>query len=340
MMHPSLIHMSQFAPVLTLLSDIGAPAEKLLDAAMVPRSVLEDASEFVHARQAWSFVDKASTSQGIPDFGWQVMEAAAIESCGGWARHVVRGPTLRDAIRALSFWYPKEVPIVRTGLSDGGDHAWLWRVRLGDLHREAGAEQIEQFSLGRLVKVVRLAGGQSWVPTHVKLESPRRDSRLTPDALPGAQIQYAQPCIAIAVPWEMLDQRLPIMEPRGATPGRADEPADPGREFTRQLQRLLAPLVGQAPVSLRFAADLVGASERTLRRRLTEEGSGWRELIDDLHVHACLPLVTDPDVPLTEVALTLGYSDQSHFTRAFVRWTGDTPSALRLRHATNPPPRR
>jgi AraC-like DNA-binding protein len=43
-------------------------------------------------------------------------------------------------------------------------------------------------------------------------------------------------------------------------------------------------------------------------------------------------IVKTTDKPLSEVALDVGFSDQSHFTRLFVRVTGETPRAFRHRH--------
>jgi AraC-like DNA-binding protein len=53
-------------------------------------------------------------------------------------------------------------------------------------------------------------------------------------------------------------------------------------------------------------------------------------LIRRIHVGA--ELVRDTDRSVADIAAAVGFSDQSHFTRTFVRITGDTPSAFRRRH--------
>jgi AraC-like DNA-binding protein len=328
-----MIDMSQFVPFLDLLSRTGAPIEKILDGAKIPRSILDDPRGFVPAVQAWAFADLSADSLGAPDLGWQVSNRAPLKRMGTWAAHVARAHTLREAIEALTFWYPKEVPLVRTGLSDGGAHAWLWRVRLADLDRDRGAELVEQFTVNRLIKVVRLAGGEDWLPTHVKLETRRGVSRLASNALSEARIEFNQPCIAIAVPRELLDRSVIRHAPLASMVEQEARPQEPGTAFTQVLSHLLKPLVGETPVSLDLAAQLAGTSARTVRRRLKEEGSGWRTLHDDLLVHASLPMLIEPTTPIAEIALRLGYSDHAHFTRAFKRWTGQAPSELRQRHA-------
>jgi hypothetical protein len=70
--------MTQFSPFLSLLSEIGAPVEKLLEAAKLPRSVYDNPVGFVSAHSSWDFVNRAAKSQGIPDLGWRVIEEAVL----------------------------------------------------------------------------------------------------------------------------------------------------------------------------------------------------------------------------------------------------------------------
>jgi AraC-like DNA-binding protein len=70
-------------------------------------------------------------------------------------------------------------------------------------------------------------------------------------------------------------------------------------------------------------------SPRTLQRHLSEEGTGFSELLDALRHELALEYVRDMQRPLGEVAYLLGYSELSAFLRAFKRWTGKTPSDLR-----------
>lgn len=71
---------------------------------------------------------------------------------------------------------------------------------------------------------------------------------------------------------------------------------------------------------------------RTMQRRLEREGVSYRAVLDQArYVRARELIVWHRDVSLTEIAYELGYGDQAAFSRAFRRWSGEPPSALRLR---------
>lgn len=80
-------------------------------------------------------------------------------------------------------------------------------------------------------------------------------------------------------------------------------------------------------------AAALGTSERSLRRRLQEEGRGFRELVDEVRFVKAKQLLRE-DLPVDAVAQALGYSESAAFIHAFRRWAGVTPAAWRRQ----PPP--
>jgi AraC-like DNA-binding protein len=67
-------------------------------------------------------------------------------------------------------------------------------------------------------------------------------------------------------------------------------------------------------------------STRTLRRRLSEEGSSYREIVDEVRADLARHHLAREKRDIDDVAFLLGFSDQSAFTKAFRRWTGRTPA--------------
>jgi AraC-like DNA-binding protein len=93
---------------------------------------------------------------------------------------------------------------------------------------------------------------------------------------------------------------------------------------------------GQCTIE-RCAAKLE-ASARTIQRRLIEKGLRFSQIVEEERVEAAKRALVRTCHSLSDVALNLGYSDQSSFGRAFKRWTGWTPQAFR--EARGMPPSR
>jgi AraC-like DNA-binding protein len=76
-------------------------------------------------------------------------------------------------------------------------------------------------------------------------------------------------------------------------------------------------------------ASELGMSDRTLQRRLNEEGTNFKQLLTVARREQALLYLSDPTIDLKEVAYLLGYEEQNSFYRAFRLWEGDTPSHWR-----------
>ena len=87
-------------------------------------------------------------------------------------------------------------------------------------------------------------------------------------------------------------------------------------------------------------AQELGMSERTLQRRVTDEGKNFRELLIEARQELGRRLLADPSAEINEVAYLLGFQDTSSFHRAFRDWEGVTPNRWReLNAAENPAPK-
>lgn len=76
-------------------------------------------------------------------------------------------------------------------------------------------------------------------------------------------------------------------------------------------------------------AGHINLSERTLRRRLAQRDTSFRELRDTTRCARALDLLANTGMTISEVAQALGYADARSFRRAFKRWTGALPTAAR-----------
>jgi AraC-like DNA-binding protein/mannose-6-phosphate isomerase-like protein (cupin superfamily) len=93
-----------------------------------------------------------------------------------------------------------------------------------------------------------------------------------------------------------------------------------------------------ASVTLTDVCNAVGASERTLRRCFVSvTGMSWRQYLQESRLLKAMALLAGNDDNLITIAMAVGFESASAFTRAFGRYTGESPHAYRQRIASGPP---
>lgn len=83
---------------------------------------------------------------------------------------------------------------------------------------------------------------------------------------------------------------------------------------------------------IRSVATELAMSERSLQRKLTDEGVTFQALLSDTRHELALEYLSDPALEIMEVAYMLGYEDQNSLFRAFRQWEDQTPSEWRAEH--------
>ena len=92
----------------------------------------------------------------------------------------------------------------------------------------------------------------------------------------------------------------------------------------------VARMLSEGVPALSLIASNLGMSARTLQRRLSDQGQSYQGLVDLARQELAEQLLRDTDYSLAEIAFLTGFSEQSGFTRAFKRWSGQTPRSYRL----------
>lgn len=83
--------------------------------------------------------------------------------------------------------------------------------------------------------------------------------------------------------------------------------------------------------TISFIAKQLGMSARTLQRKLSDNGYTYQQLIDDSRRELAERLLQESNYSLADVAFMTGFTEQSTFTRAFKRWSGQTPRSFRIK---------
>ncbi len=98
--------------------------------------------------------------------------------------------------------------------------------------------------------------------------------------------------------------------------------------IAEQTLRLMRKLEGQYP-QMPQIANMLNLSPRTYRRRLDEEQQSFQKLLDQVRAEHATRYLQNTRLPLSSIAYMVGFSDASNFRRAFIKWTGKTPRAVR-----------
>lgn len=100
-------------------------------------------------------------------------------------------------------------------------------------------------------------------------------------------------------------------------------------EIVEQVRKAISRALREGePVIERISRQLK-LSPRTLQRRLQDAGTSYRNELNVVRHELALSYLNDPGLQVVDVAMLLGYSEHSAFTRAFKEWSGVTPAQAR-----------
>jgi AraC-like DNA-binding protein len=84
-------------------------------------------------------------------------------------------------------------------------------------------------------------------------------------------------------------------------------------------QMILNDFKGRTP-SIEIAASKLNMTPRSLQRKLKDDGTGYREIVNNLKKDLAQTILAQPEFRVGEVAEILGYSDSSSFRKAYKKW--------------------
>lgn len=136
----------------------------------------------------------------------------------------------------------------------------------------------------------------------------------------------------IRMPASYLDIALPLADPMAFQQALAQcelERLRFSHGISDILQRVKSELVllpYQGYPTLEQIAEKLDMSGRTLKRRLQEVGCSFLQVLDEVKQQDAIRLLAHAGLDIQQVASTLGYENPTNFSRAFKKWTGNTPS--------------
>jgi AraC-like DNA-binding protein len=182
------------------------------------------------------------------------------------------------------------------------------------------------------IHIVRRFAGANWSPPVIAFEANYAPSIEVQNFWPNTRFLSRQKASWIEVPQELLSLANPANDiPQ--TPSE-NEPQPTGTDIISVLKLALPAYLDEGGLSIMQAAEMVGLSVRSLQRKLSLAGMTYAGLLERARFNNAIRLLGDTEVKIIDIALSSGYGDPAHFTRAFRRISGCTPREFRLRSRT------
>ncbi|MDP2227984.1 MAG: AraC family transcriptional regulator ligand-binding domain-containing protein [Moraxellaceae bacterium] len=239
------------------------------------------------------------------------------------------GEAMQAYLRYERLFYGAELAEV---LMEEGEVELRWR-------RDAGAglgPLGDDVAIAALVTFLRRQVEDAPAPTLVGFAGPwpRQKERAVYEAFFGSEVVFDGSHTRLRFPVEYLGLTNPHRDPglRDLMDRQAEAllaALPDSSPFDRSLQQLLPRLLQDGSATLPRAARELHLSPRSLQRRLDARGLAWQQLLNDTREQLARQYLSDRALSIGDIALLLGFSEQSAFTRAFSRWTGETPARWR-----------
>jgi AraC-like DNA-binding protein len=277
--------------------------------------------------QLW---EQLALAAGDPLIGFRISAPDPLSWLGVLGHLMLASPTLRQAGHSLMRYMPLVSPVVRPTIEPR-----LERVRVG-LNLVGGVRPVPQqrydFTWNLLLNTLRFVGGRPDLkpvlveyaypaPTPqgaeryaeqfgcpVRFGAPANAVELS-DADITAPIPTANPLVADGL-LRMLDERLAQAE---------------RSSFTARVREMLPAMIDQGGAMRDAVARRLAISERTLQRRLADEGTDFSTLADEVRRTIAQQYLGSDRISVKNLSYKLGFSDPSAFHRACLRWFGKAP---------------
>ncbi|MCF7617612.1 AraC family transcriptional regulator [Bacillus sonorensis] len=244
----------------------------------------------------------------------------------------------RDALKRMAR-YKQLCPPESLRITEEGEHC---TIELEWLNTEqAGPPMLVGITLAFLLELGRRGTGQPLTARLVEFSHSMGDVQAL-EAYFGCRIRIGANCNRLTLHRGDLDrpfvsynaELLEILTP--ALDQSLDEQKH-SLSITEMVKWIMKRSLTAGRPDIQTVASELGMSDRTLQRRLTDEGTSFKHLLTQVRHEQAREYLADPSLDIKEVAFLIGYEDQNSFYRAFRLWEGDTPSNWRTEHlGTNP----
>ncbi len=329
-----IYHPTKLAAIVDLLIAEGAAPDEALRDVGVSSDELHKPETLVSIQQVLTACRNAIRLTSDPAIAFRIGQSMHVSTFGMYGYAILCGPDFRRTMAFCEKYHVLATPLVDMAFAEGSGAA-VWTIDpVVAAHPDDPIYRfLVEMQIGATLGLSRDVMGAEFSPRSVELVYSRDANSERFEALAGCAARFAQPANRFIFDGEWLD--------RNATFGNTTTYAlvvslcddlvselSARSGFAGRIRESLLPDIARRP-TLAATAKRLGASERTLRRQLSLEGTSYRELVDELRAQVAIRYLRETAMTNDDIALSLGFSDAANFRHAFRRWTGRSPSVFR-----------
>lgn len=312
-----------------LLASVGVRHRDVLRRAALPDDLLARPDARVSKDQYFAFAQAIQDSVDDPLFPLRLVERVSAEWFSPPVFAALCSPNLETAVGRLARFKPLIAPVsLEVESSSKGmrvTYEWLDSA-IGSPIFLSGSEALF------LVKLARMGTRHDVKASAVTLrELP--EEREAFEAFLGCRIRRGR---SLSVTFQSKDATRPFLTDNSAMwdifePQLRQRLADleGAASFAARTRAVLLEAMPSGRVSVDVVARRLAVSSRTLQRRLRDEGTSFKEVVQQTRRSLSEHYLGRTQLSYSEIAFLLGFREPSSFFRAFQDWTGTTPESLR-----------
>jgi AraC-like DNA-binding protein len=311
-------------PFIDILRDIGAPVEREMEKAHLPTMIEETPDDLVSNILAMEFLAKSAVSEGIDDLGWLWVQKFSSSSFSTELLAALRSfPTVKARLDCLSNLIALEDSDARVGVISFNGRA---EVYCDSKPSEIPNDPISEWAqVTVLIEAIRDITGENWSPDEIRFKSDFSVCDDAHEANPNTLFRTQSAHTSIVIPSSVLAaSKLSFEAAQVPNPNVPEE-----LDGTAYLKRLVRPYLREGTPKISMFAEILDVSPRSLQRSLKQTGTCFSDLIETTRFEMAAEILIASDTPLIDVAMMLGYENQSNFGRSFRRVAGISPGKYR-----------
>jgi AraC-like DNA-binding protein len=321
-------------PLLSLLAERGLDSSTVLAEVGVDLQLFSDPENRIPMGKLGELLETCGKRTRCPHFGLLLGHRVRPESLGALNSLMRNCATVGEALRlAATHLGVNDRGAISLVLDVGNSRAALGYALFGG--RIPAALQILDGAIAMQYRLLSDLCGPSWRPLLIQLSRSRPRNVGPFRKILGPNLEFNSVLSAIVFESRWLDHPIVGADPASlaavSTVIESTE-ARQANSFATQVRRAIYALLFTDSATAPQVAHLFNLPERTLRRRLAEEGATVRGLVSEARRELSHHLLRATDLSMSEIAQALHYADTAVFSRAFHAWSGKSPSQWRARH--------